>query len=229
MTHKRIVFTDRSTKGVDAFLKEISKEKPLSTEEEHRLWLLMRKGDMLARERLIRANMRYVVTKAKEFLPSHCELADLIMAGELGLVKAADNFDARLGNRFITYATWYIESEIQKAANDYKKHNCAVKLDETMFADEDGSESRADYTEQTTFQAPDAEMRYDDMLEMIKKGIDKMFYQGAGELVTDFVTMKMKGYTTTDFKRKHHLSDRQMERFLDGLRDEGRKALRAAA
>ena len=86
---KKVRITDRSAKGVDRLLKEIRKLDLLTKEEEYELWQKMKEGDMTARDKLIKANMRYVVKKAKDFIGSKAALEDLIMAGTEGMVKAA--------------------------------------------------------------------------------------------------------------------------------------------
>lgn len=113
---KNISFTDRSNGSVDMFLHDIRYSEPLTTAEEYDLWQLMRQGNEHARNQLINSNLRYVVTIAKKYLISGTAFEDLLMAGSLGITLAADLFDASLGYRFISYATWYIESEIRKVA-----------------------------------------------------------------------------------------------------------------
>ena len=90
--------------------------KPLTSEEEHQQWLCMRQGSRQAREKLILANMRYVVDVAMKYTWAYKELEDLIQAGCEGLVKATDSFDASLGYRLISFATWHIENEIKEVA-----------------------------------------------------------------------------------------------------------------
>ena len=137
---KNITFTDRSNSSVNMFLKDINKSQPLTNKQEYDLWLLMRQGNEQARDKFIHANLRYVVTVAKKYLPSGAPFEDLLMAGSLGITKAADIFNASLGYRFISFATWYIESEIQKTAYDHLKRKCAtVSLDEPISSDDDDS------------------------------------------------------------------------------------------
>ena len=103
---KNISFTDRTNSSVDMFLRDIRKSEPLSSAEEHELWCQMRQGCQRARSKFIHANLRYVVTVAKKYLASGTDFEDLLMAGSLGITRAADMFDARLGYRFISFATW---------------------------------------------------------------------------------------------------------------------------
>ena len=124
---KNITFTDRSNSCVDMFLKDINKWHPLTNKEEYELWLLMHQGSKKARDKFINANLRYVVSVAKRYLASGTAFEDLIMAGSLGITKAADMFDASLGYRFISFATWYIECEIRKTAYGHLKPSGACE------------------------------------------------------------------------------------------------------
>ena len=226
---KKVRITDRSAKGVDRLLKEIRKLDLLTKEEEYELWQKMKEGDMTARDKLIKANMRYVVKKAKDFIGSKVALEDLIMAGTEGMVKAADKFDASLGFRFLSFATYYIDNEIRKTANNHMKHNCVVKLDDPLFPDNNSEEIVADSMESDRSYHADWELRTQNALEVMKRGIDKRLYDGAGKLLDDYLSMRERGLTTYDFKRKYRLNESQMDRFMDIVREEGLKVLRHAA
>lgn len=227
---KNITFTDRSNSSVDMFLKDIKKSQPLTNEQEYDLWTLMRQGNKRARNKFIKANLRYVVTVAKKYLASGTALEDLIMAGSLGITKAADMFDATLGYRFISFATWYVESEVRKAAYDHLKHKCdTVSLDEPMYPDKDDSDAMIDYLPSSMEVAADWNVRYDDTLAVLKSGLDKQYWQGTGEMLDDYLSMMEKGLTTFDFACKYRLNDQQMRRFLDMVRTESRHYLKAAA
>jgi RNA polymerase sigma factor (sigma-70 family) len=226
---KKIIFTDRSNSSVNMFLRDIRKSEPLSSAEEYELWRLMRQGCQRARDKFINANLRYVVTVAKKYLASGTALEDLIMAGSLGITKAADMFDASLGYRFISFATWYIESEVQKVAYDHLKHKCAtVSLDHPIYADEDDSDTMADRLPSSTDASPDWQVRYDDTLNTLKRRLDKQYWQGIGEMLDDYLSMMEKGLTASDFARKYRLNDQQMRRFIDMVRVESRHYLKAA-
>ncbi len=227
---RNITFTDRSNSSVDMFLKDIKKSQPLTNKQEYDLWLLMRQGNKHARDKFIHANLRYVVTVAKKFLASGIAFEDLIMAGSLGITRAADMFDARLGFRFISFATWYIESEVRKTAYDHLKHKCiTVSLDEPLYADEDDSYTMFDRLPSSTYVSPDWQVRYDDTLNELKNGLDRHYWQGTGEMLDDYLSMMEKGLTTSDFARKYRLNDQQMRRFLEMVRTESHHYLRAAA
>lgn len=227
---KNITFTDRSNNSVDMFLRDIKKSAPLSSAAEHELWQRMSQGDVSAKCELIYANLRYVVTIAKKYLPSGTAFEDLIMAGSLGITEAANAFDGSLGYRFISYASWYIESEVKKVAYDhikYKSHTSS--FDEPLDADDDDSPTMISCLRDSSERPPDWQIRYDDALNAMKSGLDKHYCQGTGAMLDDFLSMLEKGYTTSDFARKYRLTDPQMKRFLDMLRIESRHLLRPAA
>ncbi len=227
---RNISFTDRSVDSVNLFLKDIRNSEPLSNETEYDLWLRMQHGSKSARDKLICANMRYVVAVAKQYLASGAAFEDLIQAGNEGLVRAADKFDASLGFHFISFATWYIKNEVRKTAYDHLKHKCAtVSSDEPKYSAEEDSDTMIDSLPSSMDVSPDWHVRYDDTLNALKRGLDKHYWQGTGEMLDDYLSMMEKGLTTSDFARKHRLSDQQMRRFLDMVRTESRHCLKVAA
>jgi len=219
---KRIIFTDRSNDCVKKFLHDIRKSAPLTTDEEYQLWLQMRQGDKSAKDKLINSNLRYVVTVAKRYQASGAELEDLILSGALGLTLAVDKFDASRGVRLLSFAVKYIESEIRKTAYDYLKHHTTTgSIDDSYYAgNESHTDTVADHLLATTETRTDWQLRYDDALCTVKSRLDTHYYQGAGQMLDDYLSMTEKGYTTDDFARKHDLTDRQMDRFLDIVRTE---------
>ena len=216
---KNISFTDRSNSSVDMFLRDIRKSEPLSSEEEHELWRLMRQGCQRARNKFIYANLRYVVTIAKKYLLSGTAFEDLLMAGSLGITKAADMFDASLGYRFITFAKWYIECEVRKAAYDYLKHNSTtMSLDIPVYDDETNSDTMISCLPSSADTSPDWHIRYEDTLNALKKGLDKQYWQGISGMLDEYLSMMEKGLTANDFARKYRLTDQHMRSFLDIVR-----------
>ncbi|MFY9493399.1 MAG: sigma-70 family RNA polymerase sigma factor [Minisyncoccia bacterium] len=97
------------------YLKEITSSKPLPREREAELAKRIQAGDEVARQELAEANLLFVVSVAKQFQNRGLTLAELISAGNLGLMTAVDRFDGQLGNKFITYAVWWIRQAIMKA------------------------------------------------------------------------------------------------------------------
>lgn len=109
---KKIIFTDRSDSLLTSYLKDISKYKILDSDEVTRLICEAQKGDDVAREQVIKSNLRFVVTIAKQFQNRGIPLMDLISSGNEGLMKAIDKFDPERGVTFLSYAVWWIRQSI---------------------------------------------------------------------------------------------------------------------
>lgn len=107
--------TNRSSAALDKYLVEIGREELISTDEEVELAQRIHKGDQEALERLTRANLRFVVSVAKQYQNQGLALNDLIDEGNLGLIKAAQKFDETRGFKFISYAVWWIRQSILQA------------------------------------------------------------------------------------------------------------------
>ncbi len=107
--------TNRESAALDKYLQEIGKEELISVEEEVELAQRIRKGDQKALERLTKANLRFVVSVAKQYQNQGLTLPDLINEGNLGLMKAAEKFDETRGFKFISYAVWWIRQSILQA------------------------------------------------------------------------------------------------------------------
>ena len=107
--------TNRESQSLDKYLQEIGREGLITVEEEVDLAQRIRKGDREALERLTRANLRFVVSVAKQYQNQGLSLPDLINEGNLGLIKAAEKFDETRGFKFISYAVWWIRQSILQA------------------------------------------------------------------------------------------------------------------
>lgn len=107
--------TNRESASLDKYLQEIGHEELLSVDEEVELAQKIKKGDRRALERLTRANLRFVVSVAKQYQNQGLSLPDLINEGNVGLIKAAEKFDETRGFKFISYAVWWIRQSILQA------------------------------------------------------------------------------------------------------------------
>lgn len=107
--------TNRESASLDKYLQEIGREELITVEEEVELAQRIKKGDQKALEKLTRANLRFVVSVAKQYQNQGLSLPDLINEGNLGLIKAAEKFDETRGFKFISYAVWWIRQSILQA------------------------------------------------------------------------------------------------------------------
>lgn len=107
--------TNRESQSLEKYLQEIGKVELISPEEEVKLATLIKQGDQRALDRLTKANLRFVVSVAKQYQNQGLSLPDLINEGNLGLIKAAQRFDETRGFKFISYAVWWIRQSILQA------------------------------------------------------------------------------------------------------------------
>ena len=113
--------TNRESESLDKYLQEIGREEMISMEEEVELAQRIRKGDKKALEKLTKANLRFVVSVAKQYQNQGLSLPDLINEGNVGLIKAAEKFDETRGFKFISYAVWWIRQAILQAIADQSR------------------------------------------------------------------------------------------------------------
>jgi RNA polymerase primary sigma factor len=107
--------TNRESQSLEKYLQEIGKVELITPEEEVKLAIRIKQGDQLALDRLTKANLRFVVSVAKQYQNQGLTLPDLINEGNLGLIKAAQRFDETRGFKFISYAVWWIRQSILQA------------------------------------------------------------------------------------------------------------------
>lgn len=113
--------TNRESASLDKYLQEIGREELISVEEEVELAQRIKKGDQVALERLTKANLRFVVSVAKQYQNQGLTLPDLINEGNIGLIKAAEKFDETRGFKFISYAVWWIRQSILQACAEQSR------------------------------------------------------------------------------------------------------------
>jgi RNA polymerase primary sigma factor len=111
-------YTNREDQSLDRYFQEIGKVNLLTPDEEIDLAKKIKQGDMGSKERLVKANLRFVVSVAKQYQNQGLPLGDLINEGNLGLIKAAERFDETRGFKFISYAVWWIRQSILQAISE---------------------------------------------------------------------------------------------------------------
>ena len=110
--------TNRDTQSLEKYFQEISKIELITPDEEAELARRIREGDQIALNKLVNANLRFVVSAAKQYQGNGLRLSDLINEGNIGLVKAAKRFDETRGFKFISYAVWWIRQSIMQAMSE---------------------------------------------------------------------------------------------------------------
>ena len=131
---------------IDSYFEEIKKYRPLSSREEKELAVKIKKGDKAALDKLVNANLKFVVNYAKQYRKSGVPFSDLISEGNIGLIKAAEKFDETKGVKFISYAVWWIRNSIQECINKYLGNIEEVNADAYMF--DNCKSSEYDYSSQ---------------------------------------------------------------------------------
>ena len=140
--------TNRESASLDKYLQEIGHEEMITIEEEIELAQRIKKGDHKALEKLTKANLRFVVSVAKQYQNQGLSLPDLINEGNLGLIKAAEKFDETRGFKFISYAVWWIRQSILQAIADQSRiirlplnqvNTRHISMDAPFIGDEESS------------------------------------------------------------------------------------------
>ena len=126
-------FTFEKLDEIDSYFEEIKKYRPLSSREEKALAVKIKKGDKDALDKLVNANLKFVVNYAKQYRKSGVPFSDLISEGNLGLIKAAQKFDETKGVKFISYAVWWIRNSIQECIERYRGNEEEVNCDTYTF------------------------------------------------------------------------------------------------
>ncbi|MFQ5824013.1 MAG: RNA polymerase sigma factor RpoD/SigA [bacterium] len=169
MAKKRKKNDSRPKQSIEKYLEEIGGFSPLPPEEEIELTRRIRKGDSRALDRLIKANLRFVISVAKEYQGQGLPLQDLISEGNLGLIKAAQRFDETRGFKFISYAVWWIRQSILQALAEQSrvvrlplnrvgainKVGRALEKLEKVFGREPSMQEVADNMEMTAYEVAD--------------------------------------------------------------------------
>lgn len=151
--------TNRDSSTVEKYFNDVAKEQMLTPQQEVELARRIKQGDQQALEKLVRANLRFVISVAKQYHHGSMPLNDLINEGNLGLIKAAKMFDETKGFKFISYAVWWIRQSIMEALNNHSrivripsnkigelsKISQAVSAMEQKFEREPTPEELADY------------------------------------------------------------------------------------
>ena len=160
--------TNRNDSILNKYLNDIKKEPLITAEEEVLLTQKIKKGDILAQEKLIKANLRFVVSVAKQYQNQGLSLPDLINEGNMGLIKAAEKFDETRGFKFISYAVWWIRQSILQALAEQSR---IVRLPLNQVGSLNKINKALSKFEQENERKPSAE----ELAEVLDMPIDKIF------------------------------------------------------
>ena len=167
--------TNRESQSLDKYLAEIAKVDLITAEEEVRLTQKIREGDQMALERLAKANLRFVVSVAKQYQNQGLTLGDLINEGNVGLIKAAGRFDETKGFKFISYAVWWIRQAILTAVAEQSR---IVRLPLNQVGSLNKIRNSSSRLEQSLERAPTPEEVADDLELSVDKITDSMANAG---------------------------------------------------
>lgn len=159
--------TNRQEAGIGSYLSEVSRIPMISTEEEVQLAQQIHKGDVKAMDKLVCANLRFVVSVAKQYSNQGLSLNDLIDEGNIGLIRAAEKFDETRGFKFISYAVWWIRQSILQAISENSRI-VRMPLNQVGFQSK-LTKAKAEF-EQTYQREPSAE----ELAEIVDAEVDKV-------------------------------------------------------
>ena len=216
--------TNRETASLDKYLQEIGKVDLITAEEEVELAQRIKKGDQFALEKLTKANLRFVVSVAKQYQNQGLTLPDLINEGNLGLIKAAQRFDETRGFKFISYAVWWIRQSILQALAEQSR---IVRLPLNKIGSINKINKTYAFLEQAHERAPSAEeiakeldMTVNDVKESLKNSgrhvsMDAPLVEGEDSNLYDVLNSGES--PNTDRQLLHESLRTEIERALDTL------------
>ena len=188
----------------DLYMDEVHGYKPIKKDTEHELIEQMGKGDENARNKLICANLCFVISVAKKYTWSKIPLKELIAAGNLGLVTAAARFDCSRNNGFRTYAIHYVKNEIQQLIEPEMKLQQSDSLDTLQ---RNGRTTLKDVIPANNDGEPDDNLDLEIWLNAVRVEARKGQFEEAGDFFVDYIKMTMAGYKLSDVAKKYRLSE----------------------
>jgi RNA polymerase primary sigma factor len=216
--------TNRESQSLDKYLTEIAKVDLITAEEEVILTQKIREGDQVALERLAKANLRFVVSVAKQYQNQGLTLGDLINEGNLGLIKAAGRFDETKGFKFISYAVWWIRQAILTAVAEQSR---IVRLPLNQVGSLNKIRNSSSKLEQRLERAPTPEEVADDLELSVDKITDSMSNAGR-HISMDAPFIQGEENTLLDVLQNSEAST-DSELMTDSLSQEIRRSLSSLA
>ena len=204
--HKNIVFLDRSAQSMDILLKDIRRYEVLTAEDEKALLQRMSQGDKKARKQLINSNLRFVLSRAKQYAWSGVSQLDLFQAGAMGLTQAVDKFDVTKNNGLLAFAVHYIDGELHKAVNEHMKVARIVSLEAPISVGKSDTQTFEDVLKSGRESGADWDVRYEQAFKVLVAQVEKDFFKEAARLWEDYIVMKELSYGIADVAKKHNVS-----------------------
>ncbi|RXK81993.1 RNA polymerase sigma factor RpoD/SigA [Filimonas effusa] len=225
--------TNRESQSLEKYLQEIGKVELISPEEEVQLALAIKQGCQRSLDRLVRANLRFVVSVAKQYQSQGLSLPDLINEGNLGLIKAALRFDETRGFKFISYAVWWIRQSILQALAEQSR---IVRLPLNKV----GLTNRINKAYQLLEQEFEREPTQEELAELLELSLEEVAATmnmagrhvsmdsplGEGEEITLVDVLENHNASRTDEKLEYHESlHREIERSLRSLTERQKEVI----
>lgn len=213
--------TNRETASLDKYLQEIGKVDLITAEEEVELAQRIKAGDKIALEKLTKANLRFVVSVAKQYQNQGLSLPDLINEGNLGLIKAAQRFDETRGFKFISYAVWWIRQSILQALAEQSR---IVRLPLNKIGSINKINKAYAALEQEHERAPSAE-EISDQLDMTEEDVKESIKNSGRHVSMDAPLVEGEDSNLYDVLRSGESPNPDRELLNESLRIEIERAL----
>ena len=213
--------TNRETASLDKYLQEIGKVDLISADEEVELAQRIKAGDKIALERLTKANLRFVVSVAKQYQNQGLTLPDLINEGNMGLIKAAQRFDETRGFKFISYAVWWIRQSILQALAEQSR---IVRLPLNKIGSINKINKMYAYLEQANERVPSAEEIARE-LDMSVNDVKESMKNAGRHISMDAPLVEGEDSNLYDVIRSNESPNPDKALILDSLRTEIERAL----
>ena len=209
------------------YLEQIEDNQPLSTEEEQELGRRILSGDTSARNELIEANLRFVLTCAIEMATPFVPIEELIAAGNYGLTLAATRYDPSYPTHFCSYAVHHIRKAIREAIKTWTSQvampdllqglQACLSLDDRQDEDEDNWSRDLIDRIPASPQTGEIRSRVEETKEQLRSFLSKWYYPSDVQLLMDLAQMMYDGYTISDLAKKHGLPVKRMKSIIADL------------
>ena len=209
--------TNRESASLDKYLQEIGREVLVTVEEEVELAQAIKKGDQAALDKLTRANLRFVVSVAKQYQNQGLSLPDLINEGNLGLIKAAQKFDETRGFKFISYAVWWIRQSILQALAEQSR---IVRLPLNQVGSLNKISKALSKFEQENERRPSPE----ELVDLLDISVDAPFVEGEDNSLLDVLTNEDSPLADSSLNQES--LSKEVERALSQLHERERDILK---